>query len=375
MEKRSQFDMCYVTVDSISEGVGSSQITPLLKLLSSNGMSISLISFEKEPPSNDSIQDMENSRIDWNPFIFKAKNGFEFVNRLNQMRTQIPNCNVIHARSDLPTFSAILSGQAPVLWDVRSLWSDQKAFMEPNRLKGNVIRQFKIIENIASAQSVGLSTLTHAIVPILAARHRTLPKYRTVVPTAVDLSRFRFSSKIPKPFMGLYSGTYSNYYDLSCSKNFIDVLSSLSSIDVHWARPAESAHRSLSAGESKVFTLKQEKMAEIISNYAFGISICKSNAGDSLSAAVPTKIGEFLASGRPVVVNAGLGDMDDYLKEFNAGITIEPNNLNLDTSAKKLLGLLNDPETPYRCRALAEKYFDIASGAKNYMSLYSQMLS
>ena len=90
---------------------------------------------------------------------------------------------------------------------------------------------------------------------------------------------------------------------------------------------------------------------------------------------MPTKIGEFLASGRPVVVNAGLGDMDDYLKEFNAGITIGPNNQNLDTSAKKLLGLLNDLETPYRCRALAEKYFDIESGAKNYMSLYSQMLS
>jgi len=375
MEKRSQFDMCYVTVDSISEGVGSSQITPLLKLLSSNGMSISLISFEKEPPSNDSIQDMENSRIDWNPFIFKAKNGLEFVTRLNQMRTQIPHCNVIHARSDLPTFSAILSGQAPVLWDVRSLWSDQKAFMEPSKLKRNIIRQFKIIENLASAKAKGLSTLTHAVVPILEARHRTLPKYRTVVPTAVNLSRFRLSSTIPRPFKGLYSGTYSNYYDLISSRKFISALSSISDIDVHWARPAESTHRFLFAGESKVFTLKQEEMADVISAYAFGISICKSNAGDSLAAAVPTKIAEFLASGRPVVVNAGLGDMDEYLKEFNAGVIIDSNDLNLNASAKKLQVLLNDPETPHRCRALAEKYFDIASGAKNYMSLYSQMLS
>ena len=87
-----------------------------------------------------------------------------------------------------------------------------------------------------------------------------------------------------------------------------------------------------------------------------------------------TKIGEFLATGRPVLVNSGLGDMDEYLTEFNAGVIINSSNLDLKNSAIQLVDLLNDPETPYRCRALAEKYFDIREGAEKYKSLYSKML-
>jgi len=37
------------------------------------------------------------------------------------------------------------------------------------------------------------------------------------------------------------------------------------------------------------------------------------------------------------------------------------------------MNLLSDPETPYRCRELAEKYFDIKEGAKKYMDIYEKL--
>jgi glycosyltransferase involved in cell wall biosynthesis len=116
-------------------------------------------------------------------------------------------------------------------------------------------------------------------------------------------------------------------------------------------------------------------MAQLIPNYSFGVSICKIDAGPSLTAAMPTKIGEFLACGRPIVVNKGLGDMDDFIQEFDAGVILDGDPDNLKRSATKLIHLVLDPETPIRCRALAEKYFSMDVGANKYLDLYSQMLN
>ena len=99
------------------------------------------------------------------------------------------------------------------------------------------------------------------------------------------------------------------------------------------------------------------------------------NAGPSLMAAMPTKIGEFLACGRPVVVNKGLGDMDQFFNEFDAGVILDGSPGNLAKAASQLIYLISDPETPQKCRALAEKYFSMEVGARKYLDLYSQMLS
>jgi glycosyltransferase involved in cell wall biosynthesis len=98
------------------------------------------------------------------------------------------------------------------------------------------------------------------------------------------------------------------------------------------------------------------------------------DTGPSLSAAMPTKIAEFLACGRPIVVNKGLGDMDQFIEEFNVGVILDGTSKNLLESATKLATLLEDNETPSRCRALAEKYFSMEIGAEKYLHLYSQIL-
>ena len=48
-----------------------------------------------------------------------------------------------------------------------------------------------------------------------------------------------------------------------------------------------------------------------------GLAVCRADAGPALLAAMPTKIGELLASGSPVVVNRGLGDMDALIEKSN----------------------------------------------------------
>ena len=375
MKRYDSFDLAYVTIDSLSEGVGSSQITPLISRLSKSGMKINLISYEKTNPTSEQLAYFKSIGVEWNFRDFGANGLMGGVGRLNSLRQEIPKTNLVHARSDIPAVSAIASRQAPVLWDVRSLWADQKVMIQKSLVNKSLYGIYRGLESIAARKSMGMSTLTSAVVPILEQRHKRLPQLRAVVPTAVDLDYFRLSTIMPSKAQALFSGTYNEYYDLNLSGLFMEEIRKHIEVETHWARPAESNKSQIGVGESKVFPSSQTGMSKLIPHYSFGVSICKIDAGPSLTAAMPTKIGEFLACGRPIVVNKGLGDMDQFLEEFNAGVILDGTISNLVESASKLASLLSDSETPYRCRALAEKYFSMDIGASKYLNLYSQILS
>ena len=373
MKKYQSFDLTYVTIDSLSEGVGSSQITPLISRLSKSGLKINLISFEKSKPGRQLIDYFETIGVDWNFRNFGSIGAAGGANRLNCLRQEIRKTNLIHARSDIPAVAAIYSNEGPVLWDVRSLWADQKIMIQDNLVNKAMYKVYRGLESIAASKSDGMSTLTSAIVPILEQRNNYLPQLRTVVPTAVDLDRFKLNPTMPVEIRALFSGTYNQYYDLALSAQFIEEFRKQVPSEAHWARPAESVRSQIGVGESKVFASSQVGMSELIPRYSFGVSVCKLHAGPSLSAAMPTKIAEFLACGRPVVVNKGLGDMDPFIEEFDAGVILDGTSSNLIEGAKKLASLLSDRDTPIRCRALAEKYFSADVGASKYLELYSKI--
>lgn len=87
--------------------------------------------------------------------------------------------------------------------------------------------------------------------------------------------------------------------------------------------------------------------------------------------ATPTKIGEFLACGRPVVVNDRLGDLDVLLPKYDAGVIVSnSSDLELDRVADEIERLVTDPGTPTRCRALAEDHFDLDAGVQKLLEAY-----
>ena len=369
----TEFNISYVTTDSISEGVGSSQILPFVKNLGRAGYSVNLISYEKNAPSEEIRGILQSLGIVWTTLEFDMKSKLGGVKRIFELQKKIRSSDVIHARSDIPTFSGILSERGPVVWDVRSLWADQRLFMEDKNLRRIGLNTSKLLERYSARNAAGLSTLTHKVVPILLDRHKKLPGIKIVVPTAVDLQKFQMSTTMKKPIRALYSGTYNKYYDLKLSQEFTDKLRSFVPLEIAWSRPHESQNARLGVGESQIFTLTQNEMSKLIPDYSFGISVCRNDAGISLKAAMPTKIAEFLACGRPVVVNKGLGDLDEFLTEFNAGIILDGTSDNLSKAVNQMLDLISDPETPMRCRALAEKYFSLEEGTKKYLSLYGDL--
>jgi hypothetical protein len=367
-----KYDLTYATVDSLAEGVGSSQIAPLMEKLANHGLKINLLTFEKESPPDSLVERMKQASVEWTQIPFGGNGPLGGMVRTFKLANLLPDSEITHARSDFPAVAARFSGQDRILWDVRSLWADQRKFIEESILRRSALSLYAPFERLACNSAIALSTLTQAVVPVLENRHKNLPNLKTVIPTAVDLDRFRFSPIMPRKLKGLYSGTYNNYYDLELSRKFIEALKRITNCEVAWAKPRESHTILLNAGESSVFSVTQPEMANVMSEYSFGISICKEDAGLSLKAAMPTKIAEFLAIGRPIVVNKGLGDCDELISDYKAGIVLSKND-NLHTKAEEFIEICRSIDTPSHCRHLAEKHFSLVESVNLYLNIYEKM--
>jgi glycosyltransferase involved in cell wall biosynthesis len=170
----------------------------------------------------------------------------------------------------------------------------------------------------------------------------------------------------------LLSGTFNNYYDINRMKQVLDEIRKSMDLFVIWARAGESPMKSLGVGEDLIITASHSEMPRLVQESHFGIAICKQDNLDSLAAAVPTKIGEFLASGRPVVVSNGIGDLDHMLTSTKTGVVVNQSDT-LETISSQIRCLIDDPMTPDRCRALAMQHFDMEKSVDRYIEIYDRM--
>lgn len=120
------YDIRCVTINSLSEGIGSSQITPLNSRLSKTRLKINLISYENYNQKSDLVDFFKLLGVAWNYQPFESHGLVDGLERLNHLRRAKPKTNLFHLRSDIPAVAGIASGKAPVLWDAWSLWADQK---------------------------------------------------------------------------------------------------------------------------------------------------------------------------------------------------------------------------------------------------------
>jgi glycosyltransferase involved in cell wall biosynthesis len=92
-------------------------------------------------------------------------------------------------------------------------------------------------------------------------------------------------------------------------------------------------------------------------------------------ASCATKLGEFLSCGIPCITNHGIGDHTEILYKSNTGVIINDlNQFDYSKSVDKTITLLNDPDTPIRCRNVAEDYFSLQNGVALFSKLYNTLI-
>jgi hypothetical protein len=173
----------------------------------------------------------------------------------------------------------------------------------------------------------------------------------------------------------VFSGTLNRYYDLPVMLRLAEHIRRRRPTEVRVVTPGRTSwERELAvAGVERVAGAPAD-MAEHVTGSHAGLSVCRLDAGVSLRAAAPTKLAEFLAGGRPVVVNRGLGDMDDLIERFTCGVVVQGREEHhLEEVAAQLETLVDDPRTPARCREAAEAHFDLDRGVDRLIAIYRSL--
>ena len=366
--------IAYFSHDSILEGVGRSQILALCKSLVRANVDVSLFSFEKSTPTKSFIEETNENGLVWTVFDFYSDNPFKSIGRIKSLRDVDGDYQLIHARGDLPTFAGVLRNREPVLWDIRSLWAEQRHILNPRKFNPLVMSVLNRIRKYNSNHVTGYNTLTHAIKPYLRDKYPSLPNISSVIGTCVDTDFFAFSDSFPRHHQGLLSGTYNEIYNGSLIAKFSNYMKSQFQHRIVWAKGKESSQKPQVLGEDFSYCLSYDQMPSIIAESSYGMAVCKNDLGPSLAAAMPTKIAEFLSVGRPVVLNSNLGDVKTELIDANVGVMLNDES-DIPSAARKLLTLLEDETTPKRCRTVAENTFALKHATETYTEIYREILN
>lgn len=366
----------YLTMDSVTEGVGASQVWPYVSRLAHRGQPVRLVSFEKIPRDLAEIPAL----VDWAPRHFRRGRMAPFRRiAAAALEARSSRSRVLHARSDLPAMAAMLARHPCWVWDVRAFWREQRIELGGIHAGSPTDWILQRVEATAAQRSAAIICLSAAAKETLRARFgEAIADKITVIPTAVDTQVFRPGHRRSgAEIRVLLSGSYNSFYDGSLMARLLGALRDRTPVHAEWIgadrrsplwdalRPVLDAVRgAVPFDEVPVHVLRSD----------VGLAVCRADAGPALRAAMPTKIAEFLATGRPVVVNRGLGDMDAILSKYRCGIAVsDRTHRAIEAAADELLDLLADGALSERARACALDVFDLGTNVARLHEVYRRV--
>jgi hypothetical protein len=94
-------------------------------------------------------------------------------------------------------------------------------------------------------------------------------------------------------------------------------------------------------------------------------------------ASSPTKMGEMLAAGLPIITGPFIGDVDSLMKEYQIGSIIsKPTPDNFSAALDETIAGLRAERSQMmqRCRQCAKDYFSLENGVERYRAIYEELL-
>ena len=396
----------------MTDPLGQSQVIPYLQGLSKAGYSIFLLSCEKKAvfgQNKDGIQQLLiKSNITWIPLnytkkppvistmldIFKMKKAAGKIHRAHKL-------DMVHTRPGIPALVGLWMKKTmgvKFLNDIREFYADSRVeggmWNTKIPMYVSIYNFFKKKEAEAVAKSDGIVCLTYAAETII----KEWKDYKSeipleVIPCSADLQLFDPGSidenekdklkaelKISKDdFVISYLGSIGGWYLTGEMMQFCKILSDkipavkLLFIAPHRHEEIRYAAEKSGIAAEKIITKKasrqQVPLLLSLSHYSvFFIRPCYSKQSSS-----PTKHGEIMAMGIPLITNSGVGDVETIMARYNSGIVIKDfTEQEFTVAAMKIAA----GETFKRedIRKGAEEFYSLDTAIEKYISIYKSIL-
>ncbi len=391
----------YLTRNGLLEPLGQSQVMAYLRGLSRD-FRITLITYEKDEDWADSARvaaaraECDGFGIRWLPQRFHPKPkviapALSMLRMAWLVRREVRRGGIalIHARSYIPAAVAMLISRfsgVPFLFDMRALWPEE--LITAGRLQRGSFLHGVIVsaERACLRRAAGVISLTHAAVDYLRATYPdALAGQRlTVIPTCADLDRFmpavrpekgpRVYGCIGTVLSGWFRTDWLAAWFGAVAERDPDARFAIVTRDdpvaVRQAIDPDGALGHRLAIEAR----RPDQMPEAVRAHDVSVMFYAGGKVSELGRS-PTRMAEVLGCGRPVIANAGVGDVARIVQDHRVGVLLAgPEPEQLKAAQDDLDRLLQDTDLPRRCRAAAEAVFSLESGTAAYARLYRSVL-
>ena len=403
----------FISYNGMLDPLGQSQVLPYLRELAKRGVQFTLLSFERDKAFTPAgvaqceqlREKLKTQGIEWHwlryhqrpsipATIYDVLAGIRKASGLVR-RNRI---EMVHARGHIPATIALALKRrfgVKMLFDLRGLMAEEYVDAEHWREGGLPYRITKAAERRILAATDGIVTLTERIWPIIrewqGLRGRAV--HHAVIPCCVDLSLFKFSDEdrarrrselgLNDRLVMVYSGSLDGWYLTEQMADFFaSFLERNREAHLLWLttgshdRVKELMHvRNVGTDNFSVRAVSSAEVPSYLAAADVGLAFIKRCV--SKIASSPTKNGEYLACGLPLVINAGVGDSDLLINEWKAGVLIEDfSEDDYARAAREIEAMVRDPKMRQNARSVAEQAFNLETIAgERYASLYEKVLA
>ncbi|HEV2079648.1 MAG TPA: glycosyltransferase [Allosphingosinicella sp.] len=399
----------YISYDGITDPLGRSQVLPYLTGLSRLGHRITILSCEKperEAKDGARIGELcEAASIEWHPIRYHKKppvlsSAYDaaVLRRTAVKLHKERRFDTVHCRSYIPGIAGMhLKRKFGVrfLFDMRGFWPDEKVEGNSWRLSHPVFRGvyawFKKLEAELLISADHIISLTHEGKRQLATRPQFQPSGPeiTVIPCCVDFGHFPLLDaahrQAPREALGIareatvlaYLGSLGAWYMLDEMLDLFRVMLERDPTAVflfvtHDAPGGiRAAARARGIPEERIVVRPASREEVPVFMAAADIGIFFIQPVFSKKASSPTKMGEMLALGLPLLTNAGVGDVGEIVRNTGCGVAIERFD---DVAYAAALDAVEAMEpAPAAQREKALPWFDVEIGIARYDQVYRSL--